>query len=317
MYKLYSEFHPYREFFFDVTDGHSLYVEQSGNPQGIPVLVVHGGPGGGCSPITRQFFDPELYHIVMVDQRGAGHSLPHASLAGNTTDKLVADFEALRIALGIESWLLFGGSWGSTLSLLYAQAYPQRVRGLILRGIFLARPQDMGWLFEAGGASRVFADHWQDFSAKVPTEKQQHMVDYYYDLLTGEDELRRVAAAKAWAIWEARISTLEPQMVACESGADIHDALAISRIECHYAKHDCFLSDNQILANMPVIAHIPAIIVHGRYDMVCPMDQAQLLHDCWPASELHIIRDAGHSQMEPGIVDNLVKATQAFSKKAG
>ena len=315
MQSLYPDFQPYREFYFDVGDGHSLYVEQSGNPMGIPVLVVHGGPGGGCSPTTRRFFDPSVYQIIMVDQRGAGRSLPHASLDDNTTDKLVADFEAIRETLGIEQWMLFGGSWGSTLSLLYAQAHPNRVSAMILRGIFLGRPEDMGWLFEAGGASRVFADHWQQYQALVPEEERASIVSYYYGLLTGEDELRRVAAAKAWALWEANISTLEPQSLSIESGADLHDALAISRIECHYAKHDCFLEPNQILANMSSISHIPGIIVHGRYDMVCPFDQAKLLHDLWEESELHIIRDAGHSQMEPGIVDNLVKATQAFANK--
>ena len=315
MQSLYPDFHPFREFYFDVSDGHSLYVEQSGNPVGIPVLVVHGGPGGGCSPMTRRFFDPALYHVIMVDQRGAGRSLPHASLEANTTDHLIADFEALRQALAIDQWMLFGGSWGSTLSLLYAQAYPQRISAMVLRGIFLGRPEDMGWLFEKGGASRIFADHWQDFAAVVPPEQQSAMVDYYYDLLTGEDELRRVAAAKTWALWEAKISTLEPQSLVIESGADLHDALAISRIECHYAKHDCFLQANQILAAMPTISHIPGIIVHGRYDMVCPMEQAHVLGDYWENSELHIIRDAGHSQMEPGIVDNLIKATRLFAER--
>ncbi|MDP6189246.1 MAG: prolyl aminopeptidase [Gammaproteobacteria bacterium] len=317
MHSLYPEFHPYREFFLDVSDGHSLYVEQSGSPWGIPVLVVHGGPGGGCSPLTRRFFDPTVYNITMVDQRGAGRSQPHASLAANTTTRLVADFETLRKALAIDSWLLFGGSWGSTLSLVYAQTHPQRVRGMILRGIFLGRPEDMGWLFEAGGASRIFPDYWRDFTAMVPPDQQDSMVAYYYGLLSGEDELRRLAAAKAWAIWEARISTLEPQQIVCATGSDLHDALAIASIECHYARHDCFLGTNQILQNMPVIETIPGIIVHGRYDMVCPMDQAQLLYDHWPASELHIVRDAGHSQMEPGIIDNLVTATRAFAPKMG
>lgn len=315
MQSLYPDFQPYREFYFDVGDGHSLYVEQSGNPVGIPVLVVHGGPGGGCSPTTRRFFDPGVYQIIMVDQRGAGRSLPHASLDNNTTDKLIADFEAIRKSLGIDQWMLFGGSWGSTLSLLYAQVHPDRVSAMILRGIFLARPEDMSWLFEAGGASRVFADHWQQYQALVPDEERTSMVNYYYGLLSGEDELRRVAAAKAWALWEANISTLEPQSLSIESGAELHDALAIARIECHYAKYDCFLEPNQILANMSLISHIPGIIVHGRYDMVCPFDQAKLLHDLWEESELHVIRDAGHSQMEPGIVDNLVKATQTFANK--
>ena len=317
MQSLYPEFHPYREFFLDVSDGHSLYVEQSGNPWGIPVLVVHGGPGGGCSPMTRRFFDPSVYNITMVDQRGAGKSLPHASLVANTTDKLVADFETLRTMLKIDSWLLFGGSWGSTLSLVYAQMHPQRVRGMILRGIFLGRPQDFQWLFEAGGASRIFADYWRDFISLVPPDQQHNLVAYYYQLLTGEDELRRLAAAKAWAIWEAHISTLEPRRIVCETPSDLRDALAIASIECHYGHHDCFLTDNQILQNMAAIKDIPGIIVHGRYDMVCPMEQAQLLYDQWPASELHIVRDAGHSQMEPGIIDNLVSATRTFAPKLG
>ena len=315
MQSLYPELHPYRDFYFSVGGGHELYVELSGNPNGEPVLVVHGGPGGGCSPTSRRFFDASYYHIIMVDQRGAGKSKPHASLEYNTTDFLIEDFELLRQHLDIDSWMLFGGSWGSTLSLLYAQAYPEHVSAMILRGIFLGRQEDMQWLFEAGGASRVFADYWLSYVDKVPVDQRGSLVDYYYQVLTGDNDLQRAMAAKAWAMWEAKISTLEPQVFNLDSAADLHDALAISRIECHYAKYDCFLSENQILDNMSAIAHIPGIIVHGRYDMVCPMDQAKLLHDQWPAAELHIVRDAGHSQMEPSIVDNLVKATRVFAER--
>ncbi|HBD23621.1 MAG TPA: prolyl aminopeptidase, partial [Oceanospirillaceae bacterium] len=271
----------------------------------------------GSQPSYRQYFDPQKWNIIQFDQRGCGKSTPYADLEDNTTMHLVSDIEALRKHFDIETWHVFGGSWGSTLSLVYAQMHPQRVRGMILRGIFLGRPQDFQWLFEAGGANRIFADYWRDFISLVPPDQQHNLVAYYYQLLTGKDELRRLAAAKAWAIWEAHISTLEPRRIVCDTPSDLRDALAIASIECHYGYHDCFLTDNQILQNMAAIKDIPGIIVHGRYDMVCPMEQAQLLYDQWPASELHIVRDAGHSQMEPGIIDNLVSATRSFAPKLG
>ncbi|MFQ3212101.1 prolyl aminopeptidase [Candidatus Njordibacter sp. Uisw_039] len=318
MQQLYPELKPYREFFLSVTHGHSLYVALCGNPQGIPVVVMHGGPGGGCGPSSRRFFDPNDYHIILMDQRGAGRSLPHASLEANTTQHLISDFEALRRELGISKWLLFGGSWGTTLALAYAQAHPDQVSGLILRGIFLGRPKDVDWLYETGGASRMFADYWKVFQKPLlntDAEATGQMVNHYYQLLCGADELKRFAAAKAWATWEGSIATLHPNPHMVEDFADAHFALALARIECHYFVNQCFLSSNQLLENMHKISHLPGIIVHGRYDVICPAEQAFEVHELWEECQLHIVRDAGHAQQEPGIVDNLIKATREFAVK--
>ena len=318
MQQLYPELKPYREFFLPVTHGHSLYVELCGNPQGMPVVVIHGGPGGGCGPSSRRFFDPNDYHIILLDQRGAGRSLPHASLEANTTQHLIEDFELLRCELGISKWLLFGGSWGATLALAYAQAHPNRVLGLILRGVFLGRQKDVDWIYEAGGASRMFADYWQVFQKPLintDAEATGEMVNTYHKLLCGADELKRFAAAKAWAAWEGSIATLNPRPHLGNDFSDGHFALALARIECHYFVNQCFFESNQLLKNMYKISHLPGIIVHGRYDMICPAEQAFEVHALWQACQLHIVRDAGHAQQEPGIVDNLIKATREFAVK--
>ena len=318
MQQLYPELKPYREFFLPVTHGHSLYVELCGNPQGMPVVVIHGGPGGGCGPSSRRFFDPNDYHIILLDQRGAGRSLPHASLEANTTQHLIEDFELLRCELGISKWLLFGGSWGATLALAYAQAHPNRALGLILRGVFLGRQKDVDWIYEAGGASRMFADYWQVFQkplVNTDAEATGEMVNTYYKLLCGTDELKRFAAAKAWAAWEGSIATLNPRLHLGNDFSDGHFALALARIECHYFVNQCFFESNQLLKNMYKISHLPGIIVHGRYDMICPAEQAFEVHALWQACQLHIVRDAGHAQQEPGIVDNLIKATREFAVK--
>ena len=315
MQQLYPELKPYREFFFPVTDGHSLYVELCGNPHGIPVVVMHGGPGAGCGPSSRRFFDPNNYHIILMDQRGAGRSLPHASIEANTTQHLISDFELLRCELSISKWLLFGGSWGSTLAIAYAQAHSGQVLGLILRGIFLGRKKDVDWIYETGGASRMFADYWRVFQKPLlntAAEATGQMVNHYYELLCGSDELKRFAAAKAWATWEGSIATLAPNPPLVDNFADGHFALALARIECHYFVNQCFFKPNQLLRNMHKISHLPGIIVHGRYDMICPAEQAFEIHDVWQECQLHIVRDAGHAQQEPGIVDNLIKATQHF-----
>ena len=318
MQQLYPELKPYREFFFPVTDGHSLYVELCGNPHGIPVVVMHGGPGAGCGPSSRRFFDPNNYHIILMDQRGAGRSLPHASLEANTTQHLISDFELLRCELDISKWLLFGGSWGSTLAIAYAQAHPGQVLGLILRGIFLGRKKDVDWIYETGGASRMFADYWRVFQKPLlntAAEATGQMVNHYYELLCGSDELKRFAAAKAWATWEGSIATLAPNPPLVDNFADGHFALALARIECHYFVNQCFFKPNQLLRNMHKISHLPGIIVHGRYDMICPAEQAFEIHDVWQECQLHIVRGAGHAQQEPGIVDNLIKATREFAVK--
>ena len=318
MQQLYPELKPYREFYLPVGDGHSLYVELCGNPQGIPVVVIHGGPGGGCGPSSRRYFCPSDYHIILMDQRGAGRSLPHASLINNTTLHLISDFEVLRQELDISKWLLFGGSWGSTLALAYAQQHPAKVLGLILRGIFLGRPKDVDWIYEAGGASRMFADYWKTYQQPLlhtNAEATGQMVNGYYDLLLGDDELKRLAAAKAWARWESSIATLGPNPNFVDDFSGAHFALALAKIECHYFVNQCFLEPNQLLKNMYKISHIPGIIVHGRYDMICPAEQAFEVYDVWPESQLHIVRDAGHAQQEPGIIDNLVKAGREFALK--
>lgn len=312
MQTLFPDIQPYKRDHLSVGDGHEIYYEESGNAQGIPVLFVHGGPGGGTSEHNRRFFDPEKYRIILFDQRGCGHSRPHSSLDNNTTQHLISDIEKLRQQLHVEKWLLFGGSWGSTLSLLYAQAHPERVSGLILRGIFLCRDEDIQWFYQAG-ANHIFPDYWRDYLEPVKAERRHEMVKAYYDLLTSDNEIARMSAAKAWSIWEARCSTLEPSTGIVSHFNDPHVALALARIECHYFINQAFIKPNQIIANAHRLADIPTIIVHGRYDVVCPINQAQMLYDALPNAEFHIVRDAGHSAMEPGIADNLVKSTNRFA----
>ncbi len=297
-----------------VDDLHRLYVEESGNPDGLPVLFIHGGPGAGSSPNDRRFFDPDRYRIVVFDQRGAGRSTPHAELTGNTTPNLIEDIEKIRSHLGIENWVLFGGSWGSTLALLYAQAYPERVLGLILRGIFLCRQEDLAWFYQAG-ADRIFPDYWEDFVAPIPPHERTDMMEAYYDRLTGSNELAMMSAAKAWSTWEGRCATLRPNPDVVHHFADPHRALSLARIEAHYFVHHAFMETNQILLNTHKLSTIPGVIVHGRYDIVCPLDNAFALHAAWPDAELNIIRDAGHSSQEPSIVDALIKATEDMADR--
>ena len=314
MLMLYPEIKPYAVHRLPVGQGHEIHLEESGDPEGLPVLFVHGGPGAGCGPRNRCFFDPEHYRTILFDQRGAGQSTPHAGLAANSTPELLADMEQIRRHLGIEQWLLFGGSWGSTLSLLYAQQHPERVLAMILRGIFLARRQDVDWLFQAG-ASRLFPDHWQDYIRPVADDRRDHLVAAYYQLLTGDNELARMAAAKAWSGWEARCATLRPNLEVVEHFVDPYVALALARIEAHYFVNDCFIGENQILEQAGRLDGIPGTIVHGRYDVVCPLDNAFELHRRWKESELHIVRDAGHASSEPGITDALVRATRRMAER--
>jgi proline iminopeptidase len=314
MLMLYPEIKPYAIHRMPVDEPHILYVEESGNPKGIPVLFVHGGPGAGCDTRNRCFFDPECYRIILFDQRGAGQSTPHAELSLNTTQALIADMEHIRQQLGIEQWLLFGGSWGSTLSLLYAQKYPQRVLAMILRGIFLARKCDVDWLFQAG-ASRLFPDYWHDYLRPVGEPTSGDYVSAYYALLTGDNEVARMAAAKAWSGWEARCATLRPSLEVVEHFVDPHIALALARIEAHYFVNHSFIAENQILDAIDQLQSIPGTIVHGRYDVVCPLDNAFELHRRWKQSELHIIRDAGHAASEPGITDALIRATRRMADR--
>ena len=308
MLKKFPAIRPYNKQFIAVTAPHQLYVEESGNPDGIPVLFIHGGPGGGTTTSDRCFFDPEKYRIILFDQRGAGLSTPHARLEDNNTAALIEDIETLRKTLAIDRWVIFGGSWGSTLGLLYAQSYPELILGLILRGIFLCREEDIHWFYQ-DGAGRVFTDYWKDYLQVIPEAEQGDMLGAYYRRLTSDNELERMAAAKAWSIWEGRCSTLHANSDVVDRFANPHMAVAMARIEAHYFINRAFMEPNQIIDNAHKLKDIPGTIVHGRYDMVCPVTQAFALSDAWPDAKLEIIADAGHSSAEPGITDALVRAT--------
>lgn len=306
---LFPNITPYRQHQLAVDATHTLYIEECGNPQGIPILFIHGEPGGGCSALHRRYFDPRKYRIVLFDQRGCGRSQPHASLENNTTAHLIADMETIRQALKIEQWALFGGSWGSTLALLYAQAYPERVLGLILRGIFLCRDEDVQWFYQQG-ADRFFPDYWQDFIATIPLAERDDLVKAYYQRLTGDNEIARMQAAEAWSIWEGRTSTIALDKNLVNHFGDPSHALAMARIECHYFMNQAFIEPNQILNNASIIQHLPTIIVQGRYDMVCPINQAYELSLKLPNAKLVICDLSGHSAMELATTAALVDATK-------
>ncbi len=303
----------YAQHTLDVGHGHQLYVEESGEPSGIPVLFVHGGPGAGCTTDDRRYFDPERYRIIIFDQRGCGRSTPYGSIEHNTTKNLIKDIEAIRTHLGIKRWMLFGGSWGATLSLLYAQKHPETVMGMILRGIFLGREADINWFYQEG-ANHIFPDYWQEFITPIPEEERGDLVNAFYKRLNGEDELARMSAAKHWSQWEGQCATLNPCKTVFERFTNTHTAMSLSLIETHFFVNKCFIEPNQILRDAYKLEGIPGIIVHGRYDMICPLDNAYLLHQAWPGSELHIIRDAGHSAAEPCITDALVNACEQMAR---
>lgn len=312
MRKAFPAIRPYSTQKIAVAEPHQLYVEESGNPQGIPVLFIHGGPGGGTRQSDRCFFDPEKYRIILFDQRGAGQSKPHASLEDNNTYALIADIETIRTTLGVERWVIFGGSWGSTLGLVYAQTYPRRVMGIILRGIFLCRDEDIQWFYQYG-ASQVFPDYWQQYLQVIPQAERGDMLKAYYARLTGDNELERMAAAKAWSAWEGRCATLHKNTALVDHFCNPHTAVAMARIEAHFFIHQAFLTPNQIISHAHRLKDIPGIIVHGRYDMVCPVKQAFDLSSAWPEAALRIIADAGHSSGEPGITDALLCATEQLA----
>ncbi|HNJ39683.1 MAG TPA: prolyl aminopeptidase [Acidobacteriota bacterium] len=311
MRTLYDPIEPYDQGMLKVSDIHTLYYEQSGNPNGRPVVFLHGGPGSGTSPKHRQFFDPQAYRIILFDQRGSGKSLPFASLEENTTWDLVADTEKIREHLGIDTWVVFGGSWGSTLALAYAETHPERVQALILRGIFLCTKKELAWFYQ-DGAGAIYPDQWEPFLNFIPEAERGDMMNAYYRRLTSDDEALRLEAAKIWSIWEGSTCTLYPDPdLVTEFGAD-DKALSIARIECHYFVNNIFMEEDQLLKDVDRIRHIPAVIVQGRYDIVCPMMTAWALHKAWPEAEFHVIPDAGHSAFEPGITDELIKASDRF-----
>jgi proline iminopeptidase len=313
---LYPEIQPFRFGHLDVGDGQQVYWELSGNPDGKPVVFLHGGPGGGTDPAYRQFFDPAAYRIVLFDQRGCGRSTPHvadgADLSVNTTDRLLADIEMLRDHLGVERWQVFGGSWGSTLALAYAQKHPHRVTELVLRGIFLLRRNEIDWYYN-GGAAHLFPERWEQFLAPVPEqERDGDLVEAYHRLLHAEDVEIATRAAIAWSAWEGATSSLLPKPERIAESSEPRFALAFARIENHYFHHRGFLDEGQLLRDVARLEGIPGVIVQGRYDVVCPATSAWALHQAWPGSQLDIVGDAGHSAMEPGIVDRLVRATDRF-----
>ena len=291
---------------------HQLYIEECGNPDGIPVLFLHGGPGTGCVPAHRRFFNPETYRIILFDQRGCGRSTPHCSLVDNTTWDLVDDIEVIRVFLKINKFVLFGGSWGSSLSLAYAQSFPQSVAALILRGIFLCREEEIQWFYQSG-TRHFYPDYWQDFISLVEDSKQEDVVNAYHDMLTSDNELTRMAAARAWVNWENRCSELTYLEASDDNEKISAGMLAMATIENHYFINQSFFSPNQLLDNMDKIVSIPAIIVHGRYDTICPLDNAWQLHQAWHGSILNIIPATAHSAFEAGNIDALVKATEYFS----
>ncbi|MEG4145884.1 prolyl aminopeptidase [Microcoleus sp. Pol12B5] len=313
MRELYPPRQPYNEGELKVSDLHTIHFEESGNPEGKPIVLLHGGPGGGCPPFYRQYFDPEKWRLVMFDQRGCGQSKPHAELQENTTWDLVNDLEKLREYLNIHQWVVFGGSWGSTLSLAYSQTHPDRCKGLILRGIFMLRQKEIRWFYQEG-ASYIFPDAWEEYVKPIPINERDDLLTAYYQRLTSPDDQIRLEAARAWSIWEGSTSRLFPDLdLKQRFGIDAF-AEAFARIECHYFINKGFIDpEDKLLLNIDRIRKIPAVIVQGRYDVVCPMMSAWELHRAWPEAEFIVVADAGHSMSEPGIRTCLIEATDKFA----
>ncbi|MBB94761.1 MAG: prolyl aminopeptidase [Rhodobacteraceae bacterium] len=309
---LYPPIDPFDQRMMDVGDGHQLYVEQCGNPTGIPVVVLHGGPGGGCSPAMRRYFDPNVYRVVLFDQRGCGRSRPHAAVTNNTTWHLVADIEKIRDALGIDRWIVFGGSWGATLSLIYAQTHPDAARYLVLRGVFLMTQAELDW-FYGGGAGRFWPETWDRFVSVIPEDERGNLIEAYHKRLFSGDLSTETRYGRAWSSWENALATIHSTGMSGESPGDY--ARAFARLENHYFMNAGFLEfDGQILAQMDRIAQIPGVIVQGRYDMICPPVSAHALSEAWPAGELRMVRNAGHALSEPGISAELVRVTDMIAE---
>jgi proline iminopeptidase len=313
MRTLYPPIEPYAAGTLVVSDRHTLYFEECGNPQGKPVVLLHGGPGAGCSPNMRRFHDPSKYRIVLFDQRGSGRSTPHADLVENTTWDLVADIERLREHLGIDKWQVFGGSWGSTLALAYAETHPERVSELVLRGIFMLRRWELEWFYQEG-ASTLFPDAWEDYLKPIPQVERGDLISAYHRRLTSDDAAQRLAAAQAWSVWEASTSFLRQDPVFIDAHKGDAFALAFARIECHYFVNGGFFEvEDQLLRDAHKLRQIPGTIVHGRYDVVCPVRNAWDLFRAWPEANLSICPTSGHSAFEPEITDALVRATDGYA----
>lgn len=309
---LYPPVEPFDERVLDVGDGHRIHVEQCGRPDGLPVVVLHGGPGGGCSPVMRRYFDPARYRIVLFDQRGCGRSRPHAEVQANTTWHLVADIERIRQTLGIDRWMVFGGSWGATLGLVYAQEHPDRVRALVLRGVFLSTRAELDW-FYGGGAGAFWPDLWQRFAAPIPPDERGDLIGAYHRRLFCGDLSTETRFARLWAGWENALASIDSDGLGADGPTDYVRAFA--RLENHYFINGGFLDDDhQILRRMDRIAHLPGVIVQGRYDMICPPSAAWNLAAAWPSARLHLVPRAGHALSEPAISAALVRATDDFSQ---
>ena len=310
---LYPSIEPFDQRMVDVGQGHRVYMEQSGNPDGVPVVVCHGGPGGGCSPAMRRYFDPEVYRVILFDQRGCGRSVPYASCEENTTWRLIEDMEKIRQLLQIDQWMLFGGSWGATLALLYAQTHPDRSMHLILRGVFLMTKAEIDW-FYGGGAGRFWPEPWSRFVALIPENERGDLVAAYHKRLFSGDRAEEVRYGRAWSNWENALASVHSNGVVGDTPGEY--ARAFARLENHYFLNDGFLDfDGQILANMGRISHIPGIIVQGRYDMICPPVSAWKLNELWPAADLRMVRNAGHAMSEPGISAELVRAMDRIAEE--
>lgn len=311
---LYPALKAYDNGFMPVSDLHTIHYEQSGNPEGIAVVVLHGGPGGGMRSEYRRYFDPTKWRIVQLSQRGCGQSTPFAELRENTTWDLIKDIDQLRKHLDIKQWAVFGGSWGSTLSLAYSQTHPDDCLALFLRGIFLVRKREIQWFYQEG-CSRIYPDSWENYVAEIPVDERGDFITAYYKRLTDEDPVIRQTAARAWSIWEASTSKLIQNENLMLSFGEDKFAEAFARIECHYFIHNCFFDEeNHLLNRIDIIRHLPGVIVQGRYDVVCPVESAWELHKAWPEAEFHLVADAGHSVSELGIQEKLVEATDAFRR---
>jgi len=311
---LYPPVDAFDQRMLDVGDGHIVYVEQCGRPDGVPVVVLHGGPGGGCSPMMRRYFDPAVYRVILFDQRGCGRSRPHANVAGNTTWHLVADIELIRRTLGIATWTVFGGSWGATLALIYAQEHPDAVEALILRGVFLSTKAELDW-FYGGGAGAFWPDLWARFVDPIPQDERGDLIAAYHRRLFSDDLITEMRFARVWAGWENALASIDNDGAGGESPAEY--ARAFARLECHYFYNGGFLDgDDHILSRMDRIGHIPGVIVQGRYDMVCPIVSADDLTRAWPEAQYVVVPDAGHSAMEPGIRAGLVSAMERLKRQA-
>ncbi len=312
---LYPEIEPFETGMLEVGDGHRLYWERVGTKGAKPAVFLHGGPGGGISPVHRRLFDPALYDVILFDQRGCGRSTPHAGLEANTTWRLVADIERLRELAGFDRWLVFGGSWGSTLALAYAQTYPEAVSELVLRGIYTLTRAELSWYYQFG-VSEMFPDKWERFQAPIPQDERHDMMAAYRRRLTGDDRAVQIEAAKAWSLWEGETITLLPEPSTSGKFGEDEFALAFARIENHFFVHSGWLEEGQLVRDAFKLADIPGVIIHGRYDMPCPLRYAWALHKAWPQAEFHIVEGAGHAFSEPGILDRLIRATDGFAGKA-